>query len=197
MYPTIFHIPILHIPIYGYGLMMVFAFLGTQWLASKLAEMKGIDPEIFVNVALIALISGVVGSRLSHVLENLPYFTDPNQSCLDEFFEHDQHSQRGADLLWRIHSGFAGGVGLCDLSQSADPIGNGYCRTLLNAGAGDWSNRLLSEWMLLWSHHHCSLGDFVSLRQQCLCRCRRCTSNRSTAGASSAVDQRCLPFGDQ
>jgi phosphatidylglycerol:prolipoprotein diacylglycerol transferase len=85
MYPTIFHLPVFHIPIYGYGLMMVFAFLGTQWLSSKLAATRGIDPEIFVNVALIALVAGVIGSRASHVLENLAYYTNPHLSAWDNF----------------------------------------------------------------------------------------------------------------
>jgi len=85
MYPTIFHIPLLHIPIYGYGLMMVCAFLATQWLASALARTKGIDPEIFVNVALIALVSGVIGSRMSHVLENLSYYTNPHLTAWENF----------------------------------------------------------------------------------------------------------------
>jgi phosphatidylglycerol:prolipoprotein diacylglycerol transferase len=80
MYPTLFHLPILNIPIYGYGLMMVCAFLGTQWLAGRLARSRGIDPEIFVNVTLLALISGVVGSRLSHVLENYKWYFDPKLS---------------------------------------------------------------------------------------------------------------------
>jgi len=86
MLPQIVH---LHLPfnlpvfghefvLYSYGLMMVLAFLATQWLAARLARSKGIDPEIFVNVALIALISGVVGSRLSHVLENLSDYTRPD-----------------------------------------------------------------------------------------------------------------------
>jgi phosphatidylglycerol:prolipoprotein diacylglycerol transferase len=85
MYPTIFHLPIYHIPIYGYGLMMVCAFLATQWLSSKLAKGKGIDPEIFVNVALLALVSGVIGSRISHVLENLTYYTNPNLTAWENF----------------------------------------------------------------------------------------------------------------
>ncbi len=77
MYPTLFHLPLLHIPIYGYGLMMVFAFLGCQWLAARLAAARGLDPEVFVNATLIALVSGVVGSRMSHVLENLHDYTRP------------------------------------------------------------------------------------------------------------------------
>ena len=75
MHPTIFTIPLLNAPIYGYGLMMVFAFLGTQWLSGRLASRLGYDPEIFVNATLLALVSGVIGSRMSHVLENWPDYT--------------------------------------------------------------------------------------------------------------------------
>ncbi len=68
------------ITLYGYGLMMVFAFLGCQWLAARLARSKGLDPDIFVNATLIALAAGIVGSRLSHVLENLPDYTRPDRT---------------------------------------------------------------------------------------------------------------------
>lgn len=93
MLPQLIHI---HLPfslpivgselvLYSYGLMMVVAFLATQWLATRLARSVGIDPEVFVNVALIALISGVVGSRLSHVLENLADYTRPELSPWNNF----------------------------------------------------------------------------------------------------------------
>jgi phosphatidylglycerol:prolipoprotein diacylglycerol transferase len=85
MYPELFRIPVLNIPIFGYGLMMVFAFLATQWLSGRLAKSKGIDPEIFVNVTLFALIAGVIGSRLSHVLENLPDYTRSDLSAWQNF----------------------------------------------------------------------------------------------------------------
>jgi phosphatidylglycerol:prolipoprotein diacylglycerol transferase len=77
MYPKLFDLPLVHIPIYGYGLMMVFAFLGCQWLAARLATRRGLDPEVFVNATLIALVSGVAGARLSHVLENWHDYTRP------------------------------------------------------------------------------------------------------------------------
>ena len=148
MYPTIFHIPLLHIPIYGYGLMMVFAFLSTQWLASKLAVKKGIDPEIFVNVALFALVSGVIGSRMSHVLENLAYYTNPKLSAWDNFL-----------TMINIRSGgltFYGGLIL------AAPVVLGYlmyrkvparlamdiCAPLHHAGFGNWPCWMFSEWLL-------------------------------------------------
>lgn len=62
-------------PIYGYGLMLVIGFLAAVQLAKYLARRKGIDPELFVNAGLLALIMGVLGARLSHVLENLPDYT--------------------------------------------------------------------------------------------------------------------------
>ena len=82
MYQTLFRLPYFDIPIYGYGLMMVVAFLGCQWMAGRLARARGLDPEVFVNATLIALVAGVVGSRLSHVLENLPMYTDRSRSVL-------------------------------------------------------------------------------------------------------------------
>jgi phosphatidylglycerol---prolipoprotein diacylglyceryl transferase len=112
MHPIIFHIPFLNIPIYGYGIMMVCAFLGTQWLSARLAKGKGIDPEIFVNATLLALVSGVIGSRLSSVLENLSQYTRSDLSVWQNLFN-----------MINIRSGgltFYGGVIL------ACPIAIGY-----------------------------------------------------------------------
>ena len=63
------------IPIYGYGLMMVVGFLAGAYLTKWLARRVGLDGEAFINAALIGLVAGVVGARLSHVLENLGDFT--------------------------------------------------------------------------------------------------------------------------
>jgi phosphatidylglycerol:prolipoprotein diacylglycerol transferase len=93
MLPQVFH---LHLPfklpligsefiLYSYGLMMVIAFLATQWLAARLARSRGIDPEIFVNATLLALIAGVVGSRMSHIFENLSDYTRPELSAWENF----------------------------------------------------------------------------------------------------------------
>lgn len=75
MLQELFRIPILDLPVFGYGLMMVIGFLLALELAKFLARRSGFDPEIFVNVGLIALVFGVIGSRLSHVLENWSDFT--------------------------------------------------------------------------------------------------------------------------
>ncbi|MBA3272699.1 MAG: prolipoprotein diacylglyceryl transferase [Chthoniobacterales bacterium] len=78
MRPVLFDIPFTDIPIYGYGLMMVLGFLASVQLVQFLARRSGLDPEVFVNGGLIALISGVLGARVSHILENFSNFSDPN-----------------------------------------------------------------------------------------------------------------------
>jgi phosphatidylglycerol---prolipoprotein diacylglyceryl transferase len=75
MYPELFRIPGLDLPVYGYGVMLVIGFFTAVSLCKFLARRSGLDPETFVNAALIALVTGVVGARLSHVLENLSDFT--------------------------------------------------------------------------------------------------------------------------
>jgi phosphatidylglycerol:prolipoprotein diacylglycerol transferase len=85
MYPTIFNLPIVGWPIYAYGLMMVAAFLACQWLSGRLAKRFGIDPEIFVNATLFALVAGVIGARMSHVLENLHDYTLPTNTAWQNF----------------------------------------------------------------------------------------------------------------
>src|SRR5688500_15129122 len=78
MLQELFRIPGLDIPIFGYGLMLVIGFLAAAQLAKFLARRSGLDPEVFINAGLLALVSGVIGARLSHVLENLGQYTDPS-----------------------------------------------------------------------------------------------------------------------
>src|SRR5437879_5810495 len=80
MMPILFRVPYFGWPIYSYGLMMVIGFLCAIELAKFLARRCKIDPELFVNAGLIALVTGVVGARLSHVIENIHEYTDPTRS---------------------------------------------------------------------------------------------------------------------
>ncbi|HZL34381.1 MAG TPA: prolipoprotein diacylglyceryl transferase [Tepidisphaeraceae bacterium] len=82
----LFRIPFLHIPIYGYGVMMVVGFIGAMYLAQFLARRARLDPEVFANAAILALVFGVIGARLSHVLENLPQYTNPRLSVGQNLF---------------------------------------------------------------------------------------------------------------
>lgn len=87
MLQELFRIPFLGWPIFSYGLMMVIGFLAAMQLAKFLANRCGLDGEIFVNACLLALVTGVVGARLSHVLENITEYTTvtPTRSAWDNF----------------------------------------------------------------------------------------------------------------
>ncbi len=75
MLQQLFRIPGLDMPVYGYGVMLVVGFFLALQLAQFLSRRSGLNPEHFVNAGLIALVSGVVGARLSHVIENFADFT--------------------------------------------------------------------------------------------------------------------------
>lgn len=87
MMPILFRLPFFHTAIYSYGLMMVIGFLSGIQIAKYLAKRCGIDPEIFVNVGLIALVAGVLGARASHVLENLPQYTNPARTPWENIWD--------------------------------------------------------------------------------------------------------------
>ncbi|MDB5172202.1 MAG: prolipoprotein diacylglyceryl transferase [Phycisphaerales bacterium] len=86
MHQTLFTIPFTHIPIYGYGVMLVIGFIAAMYLAQFLARHSRLDPEIFANAAILALVSGILGARLSHVLENLPQYTDAHNTAWQNFY---------------------------------------------------------------------------------------------------------------
>jgi phosphatidylglycerol:prolipoprotein diacylglycerol transferase len=87
MHQVLFHVPGLGLPIYSYGVMMVVGFLLALELAKFLSKHVGFDPEVFINAGMIALVAGVVGARLSHVLENIHQYTDPNRSFFANFWD--------------------------------------------------------------------------------------------------------------
>jgi phosphatidylglycerol---prolipoprotein diacylglyceryl transferase len=75
------------IAIHGFGLMLVIGFLLGMYLVKFLAKRSGLDPEVFANAALLALFTGVLGARLSHVLENLSEFTRSDRTVGQNLFE--------------------------------------------------------------------------------------------------------------
>lgn len=89
MIQELFHLPVLGLPIYSYGLMMVIGFFAAMKLAQYLARRCGLDGEIFVNACLLALVTGVLGARLSHVIENIEQYTTitPTRGAWDNFVD--------------------------------------------------------------------------------------------------------------
>jgi phosphatidylglycerol:prolipoprotein diacylglycerol transferase len=79
-----FNLPIIgnELVIHGFGVAMVVGFLIAVQVAKTLARRSKLDPEIFVNAALIALFTGILGARMSHVFENWSEFTDPRRGVM-------------------------------------------------------------------------------------------------------------------
>ena len=72
-------------PIFGYSLMLVLGFYFGLQLMRVLARRRGLDPDIFVSVAVVALVFGVAGARLSHVLENIETYTSDQRTAWENF----------------------------------------------------------------------------------------------------------------
>jgi len=74
MYPELFRIPFLNVPLKPYGPMMVIGFLAALWLMKRLARDLSPDTQPITSTALYGLIAGVVGARLLYVVLNIDQF---------------------------------------------------------------------------------------------------------------------------
>lgn len=61
---------------YSYGAVLALAFLAATFLATRSARASGVDSGRILDLALIILISGVVGSRILYVMLNWQDFSE-------------------------------------------------------------------------------------------------------------------------
>jgi len=76
MHPELFEIPIIHLTIKSYGLMMVLGFLAGVSVIRYLSRHFTTNPAHITNAALYSLIAGVVGARVFFVLHYPGQFRD-------------------------------------------------------------------------------------------------------------------------
>jgi len=76
MHPELFQLPFVHVTVKSYGTMMVIGFLVAVWLMRRLMRREGQNPEDITNLALYALIAGVVGARIMYVIDYWPSYRD-------------------------------------------------------------------------------------------------------------------------
>jgi phosphatidylglycerol:prolipoprotein diacylglycerol transferase len=69
MLQVLFRIPYLGLPIFGYGLMLFFAFLGSMHLAGWRARREGLDRDLIFDVALWIFAGGILGARGFYVAQ--------------------------------------------------------------------------------------------------------------------------------
>jgi phosphatidylglycerol:prolipoprotein diacylglycerol transferase len=70
MDPVAFRLPILGIPIYWYGLIVVTCILVGSYLASFEARRRGENPDHIWNGLILVIIFGLIGARLYHVISS-------------------------------------------------------------------------------------------------------------------------------
>jgi phosphatidylglycerol---prolipoprotein diacylglyceryl transferase len=72
MWQVLFTIPIFggrHLSIFGYGTMLVLAFLSSTWLAWWRARRECLDSEIILDMAFWVFLLGMVGARVFYCIE--------------------------------------------------------------------------------------------------------------------------------
>lgn len=72
MYPELFKIGPL--TVYSYGLMLGIAFLVASNLLTYELKRKKLNPNLASNITILAIIFGIVGAKLFHLLENWEQF---------------------------------------------------------------------------------------------------------------------------
>jgi len=69
MRQVLFEVPGLGVKVFGYGLMLTFAYIGSMRLAAGRASRENLDPEVVYDLGLWVFIGGLVGARGFYVVE--------------------------------------------------------------------------------------------------------------------------------
>lgn len=88
------------IPLYGFGLMLFFAFLSASWFSTRRAKDRGIPPDVVSDLTIFLFVGGIVGARilfLSHL---------PAKSLMEYVTEFFKIWQGGIILYGALGGGF-------------------------------------------------------------------------------------------
>jgi phosphatidylglycerol:prolipoprotein diacylglycerol transferase len=105
MRPVLFWIPLVHLPIYSYGVMLGLSLIVGWYIVLGLCERDGMDREKMGTLYMWTAISSVTSARLLYVLTNLDRF--------DNFFDIFKVWQGGLVAYGGFCGGFLFGVGYC------------------------------------------------------------------------------------
>lgn len=72
MYPELFRIG--PVAISSYGLLLASAFVAGIYISLRLARQRGLDEDAMINLAFLAMVSAIIGSRLLYVVTHLAEF---------------------------------------------------------------------------------------------------------------------------
>jgi phosphatidylglycerol:prolipoprotein diacylglycerol transferase len=105
MRPVLFWIPLVHLPIYSYGVMLGISLIIGWYIVLGLCEKDGLDREQCGSLYVWTAVCSVIGARLLYVLTNLDRF--------DSFFDLFKVWQGGLVAYGGFLGGFATGVIYC------------------------------------------------------------------------------------
>lgn len=69
MFPELFRIPGLNLPVNSYGFMIMLGFLLATYLGVRRGRELGIRSEIILDIGIIAMIFGIIGAKINYVLQ--------------------------------------------------------------------------------------------------------------------------------
>src|SRR5688572_6615856 len=69
MFPVLFRIPGLGLPINSYGFMIMIGFLLATYIAVRRGKRQGVDSDLLLDVGIIGLLAGMIGAKINHVLQ--------------------------------------------------------------------------------------------------------------------------------
>jgi len=114
MCPELFHVGPL--PIRTWGLMLALTFLAGLYFLKRVGKRDDRDFEIFLTIAYIMIIGGVIGARLSYVLLHLSEFSG-NIGAIVNPFQSGQFGIAGLNLYGGILVAIGGAYLYCKIKK--------------------------------------------------------------------------------
>jgi phosphatidylglycerol---prolipoprotein diacylglyceryl transferase len=69
MQQVLFRLPIVDLPVFGYGMMLFLAYFFCTWLAAWLAKTQGIAPQNIYDVGIWIFVGGILGGRITFMIQ--------------------------------------------------------------------------------------------------------------------------------
>ena len=69
MYPELFKLPWIGLPINSYGFMIMVGFLLAAYIAVRRGRVLGVDSDLILDVGIIGLLAGMIGAKINHILQ--------------------------------------------------------------------------------------------------------------------------------
>jgi phosphatidylglycerol---prolipoprotein diacylglyceryl transferase len=69
MFPELFRLPFIGLPIHSYGFMIMIGFLLAAYIAVRRGRRLGVDSDLLLDVGIIGLLAGMLGAKINHIIQ--------------------------------------------------------------------------------------------------------------------------------